>query len=160
MTLIAPIYLPYYVLIDCCMPTCTCTHAKLSKTSFFLGQILNHKMSFVLGRREYVVHRGYVASVRSGSTSTTSCTTTTRLRPQRLYINDVVCYEYLSLGHSGSTSTTSRGSSSTSSSMPRVRVPRLVTRLVADYFTYAARPVAPCYLVDHFSTYISMPYES
>jgi hypothetical protein len=53
MTLTAPIYLPYYVLIDCCMPTCTCTHAKLSKTSFFLGQILNPKMSFFLGRREY-----------------------------------------------------------------------------------------------------------
>jgi hypothetical protein len=39
------------VLIDCCMPTCTCTHAKLSKTSFFFGQILNLKMSFFLGRR-------------------------------------------------------------------------------------------------------------
>jgi hypothetical protein len=48
MTLITPIYLPYYVLIDCCMPTCTCTHAKLSKTSIFLGQILNLKTSFFL----------------------------------------------------------------------------------------------------------------
>jgi hypothetical protein len=57
MTSIAPIYLPYQVLIDCCMPTCTCTHAKLSKTSFFLGQILNPKTSFFLGRREYVKHR-------------------------------------------------------------------------------------------------------
>jgi hypothetical protein len=37
------------------MPTCTCTHAKLSKTSFFLGQILNLKTSFFLGRREYSV---------------------------------------------------------------------------------------------------------
>jgi hypothetical protein len=46
MTSIAPIYLPYYVLIDCCMPTCTCTHAKVSKTSIFLGQILNPKTSF------------------------------------------------------------------------------------------------------------------
>jgi hypothetical protein len=46
MTLIVHIYLPYYVLIDCCMPTCTCTHAKLSRTSFFLGQILNLKTSF------------------------------------------------------------------------------------------------------------------
>jgi hypothetical protein len=34
------------------MPTCTCTHAKLSKTSFFLGQILNPKTSLFLGRRE------------------------------------------------------------------------------------------------------------
>jgi hypothetical protein len=34
------------VLIDCCMPTCTCRHTKLSKTSFFLGQILNFKTSF------------------------------------------------------------------------------------------------------------------
>jgi hypothetical protein len=54
MTSIAPIYLPYYMLIDYCMPTCTCTHTKLSKTSFFLGQILNPKTSFFLGRREYV----------------------------------------------------------------------------------------------------------
>jgi hypothetical protein len=53
MTSITPIYLPYYVLIDCCMPTCTCTHAKLSKMSIFLGQILNPKTPFFLGRREY-----------------------------------------------------------------------------------------------------------
>jgi hypothetical protein len=26
------------MLIDCCMPTCTCTHVKLSKTSFFLDK--------------------------------------------------------------------------------------------------------------------------
>jgi hypothetical protein len=58
MTLIAPIYLPYEVLIDCCMPTCTCTHAKLSRTSFFLGQILNPKTSFFLGRREYMESKG------------------------------------------------------------------------------------------------------
>jgi hypothetical protein len=41
---------------------------------------------------------------------------------------------------------TSRGSSSTTLTTPRVRVPRhvaqLATRLVVDYFTYAARPVA------------------
>jgi hypothetical protein len=55
MTSIAPIYLPYYVLIDCCMPTCTCTRTKLSKTSFFFGQILNPKTSLFLGRREYTV---------------------------------------------------------------------------------------------------------
>jgi hypothetical protein len=36
------------------MPTCTCTHTKLSKTLFFFGQILNPKTSFFLGRREYV----------------------------------------------------------------------------------------------------------
>jgi hypothetical protein len=54
MTSVVPIYLSYYVLIDCCMPTCTCTHAKLSKTSFFFGQILNPKTSFLLGRREYM----------------------------------------------------------------------------------------------------------
>jgi hypothetical protein len=53
MTMIAPIYLPYLTLIDCCIPTCKCTHAKLSKTSFFLGQILNLKTSFFFGRREY-----------------------------------------------------------------------------------------------------------
>jgi hypothetical protein len=35
MTSTAPIYLSHYVLIDCCVPTCTCRHAKLSKTSFF-----------------------------------------------------------------------------------------------------------------------------
>jgi hypothetical protein len=43
------------VLIDCCMPTCTCTHAKLSKTLFFLGQILNPKSLFFWGRREYLI---------------------------------------------------------------------------------------------------------
>jgi hypothetical protein len=44
----------------------------------------------------------------------------------------------------GSSSTTSPrvGSSSTTSPTLRVRVPRHVTRLVDDYFTYAARPVA------------------
>jgi hypothetical protein len=51
-TSIDPIYLPYHVLIDCCMPTCTCRHVKLSKTSFFLGQILNPETSFFWGRRE------------------------------------------------------------------------------------------------------------
>jgi hypothetical protein len=35
---IAPIYLPYYVLIDCCMPTYTSINAKLSKTSFFFDK--------------------------------------------------------------------------------------------------------------------------
>jgi hypothetical protein len=83
--------------------------------------------------REYnyfnlVVCHDYVASVRRGSTSTTSCTATTRLRPQQLYINDVVCCEYSSPSRSGFTSTTQR-----------VRVPRLLARLVVDYSTYVAR---------------------
>jgi hypothetical protein len=47
---------------------------------------------------------------------------------------------------SSSTTSPRAGSSSTSSPTPRVRVPRhvarLVTQLVVDYFTYAARPVA------------------
>jgi hypothetical protein len=60
MTSIAPIYLPYYVLIDCCMPTCTCTHAKLSKMLFFLGQILNLKRhSFWDGGSTYESDEGY-----------------------------------------------------------------------------------------------------
>jgi hypothetical protein len=44
----------------------------------------------------------------------------------------------------GSSSTTSphAGSSSTTLTTPRVRVPRLVARLVVDYFTYAAHPVS------------------
>jgi hypothetical protein len=54
MTSITPIYLPYLVLIDSCMPTCACTHAKLSKTSCFLGQILNPKTISFLGRRKYL----------------------------------------------------------------------------------------------------------
>jgi hypothetical protein len=37
---------------------------------------------------------------------------------------------------------TSRGSSSTTSTTPRVRVPRHVARLVVDYFDYAVHPVA------------------
>jgi hypothetical protein len=53
MTSIAPIYLSYHVLIDCCVPICTCTHVKLSKTSLFLGQILNPETSFFLRRKEY-----------------------------------------------------------------------------------------------------------
>jgi hypothetical protein len=46
----------------------------------------------------------------------------------------------------GTSRGSSRGSSSTTSTTPRIRVPRhvarLVTRLVVDYFTYAARPLA------------------
>jgi hypothetical protein len=90
-----------------------------------------------------------LAPGRIGSTSTTSCAMTTRLpvaralsqlchasrlhvtRLQRLYVNLAVHREYSSPGCSDSTSTT-----------PRVRVPRQVTRLVLplvlDYFTYAS----------------------
>jgi hypothetical protein len=46
-----------------------------------------------------------------------------------------------------------RGSSSTTSTTPRVRVPRhvarLVTRLVVDYFTYAVRPGASAHRAAH-----------
>jgi hypothetical protein len=40
----------------------------------------------------------------------------------------------------GTSRGSSRGSLSTTAPLPRVRVPRLVTRLVVDYFDYAARP--------------------
>jgi hypothetical protein len=42
----------------------------------------------------------------------------------------------------GTSHGTSRGSSSTTSPTPRIRVPRLVTLLVVDYFDYVVRPVA------------------
>jgi hypothetical protein len=51
---------------------------------------------------------------------------------------------------------TSRGSSSTTSPTPRVRVPRhvarLVTRLVVDYFDYAVRPGASARRAAHHAT--------
>jgi hypothetical protein len=57
------------VLIDCCIPTCTCTHAKLSKTSLFFRQILNLKRhSFVTdGVRvpDPEPHLSYIAAVAS-----------------------------------------------------------------------------------------------
>jgi hypothetical protein len=47
------------------------------------------------------------------------------------------------LSHDSSLTTSPHaGSSSTTSPMPRVQVPRHVARLVVDYFTYVARPVA------------------
>jgi hypothetical protein len=52
--------------------------------------------------REY----GYIAAVRSGSTSTTPCVATTRLRPHALYVDLAVRRDYSSLGCSGSTSAT------------------------------------------------------
>jgi hypothetical protein len=88
-------------------------------------------------------------SGRMRSTSTSPCAVTTRLRPHALYVNLAVRREHSSPGCSGSTST-----------LPRVQVPRhvarLVTqliallvvdnsashRLVVDYFTYVARPGA------------------
>jgi hypothetical protein len=39
MTSIAPVYLPYQMLIDFCMSTCTCTHAKLSITTLTLTSL-------------------------------------------------------------------------------------------------------------------------
>jgi hypothetical protein len=44
---------------------------------------------------------------------------------------------------------TSRGSSSTTSPTPRVRVPRHVGRLVVDFFAYAARPGASARRASH-----------
>jgi hypothetical protein len=52
MTLVALIYLPYLVPTDCCMSTCAYAHAKLSKTTCFLGQIMNPKTTFFLVRWE------------------------------------------------------------------------------------------------------------
>jgi hypothetical protein len=98
-----------------------------------------------------------LVSGRTRSTSTSPCAATTRLRPHALYVNLVVHREY--------SSSLSRLQRSTSTP-PRVRVPRhvarLVTRLVldhsasrwlvvdysasrrliVDYFAYAARPGA------------------
>jgi hypothetical protein len=70
-------------------------------------------------------------SGRTASTSNTPCAATTRSRPHRLYVNCAVRRDYLSAGCNGSTSTTSR-----------VRMPRLVARLVVDYFAHATRPGA------------------
>jgi hypothetical protein len=56
----------------------------------------------------------------------------------------------------GTSRGSSRGSSSTTSPMPRVRVPRhvaqLVTRLVVDYFDYTARPGASARRASHHAT--------
>jgi hypothetical protein len=87
-----------------------------------------------------------LVSGRTRSTSTLPCAATTRLRPHALYVNLVVHREY--------SSPLSRLQRSTSTT-PRVRVPRLVARLVTklvaplivdysglvvDYFASAARP--------------------
>jgi hypothetical protein len=95
------------------------------------------------------MRHGYIASNSSSSTSTVSCPVTTcrsatsalrqpcgaprvlASRLQQLYINYVVRREYSSPGCIGSTSTT-----------PSVWVPRLLARLVIDYFAHAARPDA------------------
>jgi hypothetical protein len=84
-------------------------------------------------------------------------------RSHWLYFSNAMCREYSSLRHTGSTSTTPRvraacrrlirlcratgclgslrGSSSTTSPMPCDRVPRLLMRLIVDYFACAVRPV-------------------
>jgi hypothetical protein len=71
------------------------------------------------------------------------------VKAESIFLRRASCCFGTSRGSSrGLSSTTSprAGSSSTSSPTPHVRVPRhvarLVTRLVVDYFTYAARPVA------------------
>jgi hypothetical protein len=49
----------------------------------------------------------------------------------------------------GTSRGSSRGSSSTTSPSPRVKVPRHVTRLIIDYFASAARPSASARRVSH-----------
>jgi hypothetical protein len=98
-------------------------------------------------------------SGRTGSTSATPCAATTRLpvasaihhlrraprllvtRSHGLYVNLSVHREYLSPGHSGSTSTTPHDRVHRLPA-PSVRVSRYVARLVVDYFAYAVRPGA------------------
>jgi hypothetical protein len=120
--------------------------------------------------------RGYQGATRSsclmhpehrfGSTSTSPCAVTTRLRPHALYVNLVVHREY--------SSSLYRLQRSTSSS-PRVRVPRHVARLVmrlvvllvvdysascrlvVDYFTSAARVGASTRHAAHRSSSTTPP---
>jgi hypothetical protein len=58
---------------------------------------------------------------------------------------------------SSSTTSPCTGSSTTTSSTPRVRVPRhvmrLVTRLVVDYFDYVVRPGTSAHRVAHHATH-------
>jgi hypothetical protein len=81
---------------------------------------------------------------RVGSTTIMSCAATTRLTTTAALPQ--LCRASGCLGTSRGSRDSSRHSSSTTSPTPRVRVPRhvarLVTRLVVDYFAYAARPVA------------------
>jgi hypothetical protein len=69
----------------------------------------------------HVVHREYSSPGHSGSTSTTPCVVSTR--SHQLYFSNAMRREYSSLRRIDCTSTT-----------PRVQVPRLVARLVIDYF--------------------------
>jgi hypothetical protein len=91
----------------------------------------------------YVVHLG-ASSRRSTSRQSVAlalavcpviplCVVTTRL---------AAATDILRLRHASGCLGTSRDSSSTTSTMPRVLVPRHVTRLVVNYFDYAARPGA------------------
>jgi hypothetical protein len=59
-------------------------------------------------------------------------------RSHELYVNLAARREYLSPGHSGSTSTT-----------PRVWVPRFVAWLTVDYFAYAVCPGASAHRAAH-----------
>jgi hypothetical protein len=82
-------------------------------------------------------------SGRTGSTSATPCAATTRLPaaaalPRLRRATGCISSPRRASGCLG----TSRGSSSTTSPMSCVRVPRHVARLLVDYFAYAARPDA------------------
>jgi hypothetical protein len=73
-----------------------------------------------------------LVSSRTRSTPTSSCTASTRLYSPS-------CNDLPRLRRASGCLGTSRGSSSTTSPPPRVRVPRHVARLVVDYFASAAR---------------------
>jgi hypothetical protein len=81
-----------------------------------------------------------------GSSSTTSTTPRVRVPRHVASARRAARRRLLRLCRASGCFGTSRGSSSTTSPLPRVRVPRhvarLVTRLVVDYFYYAARSVA------------------
>jgi hypothetical protein len=47
---IAPVYLLYLMLIDCCICSYTHTHTKLSKTTCFLRQISSHETTCFFNR--------------------------------------------------------------------------------------------------------------
>jgi hypothetical protein len=112
------------------------------------------------------IHRDYLSACCNGSTSTTSCIRMPRLvawlvvdyfahtvrpgasarRAARRAARHTVHRRLLRLRRVSGCLVMSRGSSSTTSPTPRVRVPRhvtrLVTRFVVDYFAHTARPGA------------------
>jgi hypothetical protein len=96
----------------------------------------------------YVVCRDYSLPGCSGSTSTSPCTMSTHL-PAAAALNQLRrASRCLGTSHSssheclGTSRGSSSGSSSTTSPIPRVRVPRHIVRLVVNYFAYAAHPSA------------------